>query len=71
MPSENAKFHTPGGACREFKISYKGCRGRRTFANPMSNPGCKKEKKQGIYTLGQSHSGEDNGYGRQIEAHVL
>jgi len=36
----------------------------------MSNPGCKKEKSK-VYTLGQTHSGEDNGYGRQIEAHVL
>ena len=24
-----------------------------------------------MYTLRQTHSGEDNGYGRQIEAHVL
>ena len=30
-----------------------------------------KKKKSKVYTLGQSHSGEDNGYGRQIEAHFL
>ena len=30
-----------------------------------------KKKKRSVYTLGQTHSGEDNGYGRQIEAHVL
>ena len=30
-----------------------------------------KKKKRSVYTLGQTHSGEDNGYGRQIEVHVL